>query len=68
MHAAICASGVEYRRLNLWNEERLRGASVYYGASTSEAELSSSTVALPGHGRSIANPTIWKPAFPECSP
>ena len=27
-----------------------------------------STVALPGHGRSIANPTIWKPAFPECSP
>jgi thioredoxin reductase (NADPH) len=39
MHAAICASGVEYRRLNLWNEERLRGAGVYYGAGTSEAEL-----------------------------
>jgi len=27
-----------------------------------------STMALPGHGRSIANFTIWKPAFPECSP
>ena len=27
-----------------------------------------STVALPGHGRSIENPTIWKPAFTECSP
>jgi thioredoxin reductase (NADPH) len=39
MHAAICASGVEYRRLNLWNEERLRGAGVFYGAGTSEAEL-----------------------------
>ena len=39
MHAAICASGVEYRRLNLWNEDRLRGAGVYYGAGTSEAEL-----------------------------
>jgi thioredoxin reductase (NADPH) len=39
MYAAICASGVEYRRLNLWNEDRLRGAGVYYGAGTSEAEL-----------------------------
>lgn len=39
MHSAICASGVEYRRLNLWNEDRLRGAGVYYGAGTSEAEL-----------------------------
>jgi thioredoxin reductase len=39
MHAAICATGVEYRRLNLWNEDRLRGAGVYYGAGTSEAEL-----------------------------
>jgi thioredoxin reductase (NADPH) len=39
MYAGICASGVEYRRLNLWNEERLRGAGVYYGAGTSEAEL-----------------------------
>ena len=40
MYSAICASGVEYRRLNLWrNEDRLRGAGVYYGAGTSEAEL-----------------------------
>ena len=39
MHSAICASGVEYRRLNLWNEDRFRGAGVYYGAGTSEAEL-----------------------------
>lgn len=39
MLSAICASGVEYRRLNLWNEDRFRGAGVYYGAGTSEAEL-----------------------------
>jgi thioredoxin reductase (NADPH) len=39
MYSAICASGVEYRRLNLWNEDRLRGVGVYYGAGTSEAEL-----------------------------
>jgi thioredoxin reductase (NADPH) len=39
MHSSICASGVEYRRLNLWNEERLRGAGVYYGAGASEADL-----------------------------
>jgi thioredoxin reductase (NADPH) len=39
MDAGICASSVAYRRLNLWNEERLRGAGVYYGAATSEAQL-----------------------------
>src|SRR5580700_10040013 len=31
-------------------------------------QIYDSTVALPGHGRSIANTTIWKPAFPACSP
>jgi thioredoxin reductase (NADPH) len=35
--ATICATGVEYRRLNLPNEARLLGAGVYYGAGTSEA-------------------------------
>jgi thioredoxin reductase (NADPH) len=35
--ATICATGVEYRRLNLTNEERLLGAGVYYGAGASEA-------------------------------
>jgi thioredoxin reductase (NADPH) len=37
--ASICATGVEYRRLDLPNEERLRGAGVYYGAGASEAAL-----------------------------
>lgn len=37
--AAICATGVDYRRLNLPDEDRLRGAGVYYGAGASEAAL-----------------------------
>jgi thioredoxin reductase (NADPH) len=35
----ICATGVEYRRLNLPGEEKFLGAGVYYGAGTSEASL-----------------------------
>ena len=59
MHAATCASGVEYRRLNLWNEERLRGAGVFYGAGTSEAELcSSQDVFVVGGGNSAGQAAI----------
>jgi thioredoxin reductase (NADPH) len=35
--ATICATGVQYRRLELPNEQRLLGAGVYYGAGASEA-------------------------------
>jgi thioredoxin reductase (NADPH) len=38
-HASICATGVEYRRLGLQDEERFLGAGVYYGAGASEAAL-----------------------------
>lgn len=37
--ATICATGVDYRRLELPNEDRLLGAGVYYGAGASEAEV-----------------------------
>src|ERR1700681_747914 len=37
--ASVCATGVEYRRLGLPNEERFFGAGVYYGAGGSEAML-----------------------------
>jgi thioredoxin reductase (NADPH) len=37
--ASICATGVQYRRLGLPNEERFFGAGVYYGAGASEAML-----------------------------
>ena len=36
---SICATGVEYRRLHLPNEDRFLGAGVYYGAGASEAQL-----------------------------
>src|ERR1700738_2458921 len=36
---AICATGVEYRRLGLPNEYRFLGAGVYYGAGASEASM-----------------------------
>jgi len=35
--AAICATGIEYRRLGVPNEERFAGAGIYYGAGSSEA-------------------------------
>jgi len=37
--ASVCATGVEYRRLGLPNEERFAGVGVYYGAGASEAML-----------------------------
>jgi thioredoxin reductase (NADPH) len=36
---AVCATGIEYRRLGLQNEDRLIGAGVYYGAGASEASM-----------------------------
>ncbi len=37
--ASICATGVDYRKLGLPNEDRFFGAGVYYGAGASEAML-----------------------------
>ena len=37
--ANICATGVEYRRLELANENQLLNAGVYYGAGASEASM-----------------------------
>jgi len=39
MHASILATGVEYRRLGLPNEDKFEGVGVYYGAGASEARL-----------------------------
>jgi len=54
--ASICATGIEYRRLNLENEERFQGAGVYYGAGASEASLCIGTehVFVVGGGNSAA--------------
>jgi thioredoxin reductase (NADPH) len=54
--ASICATGVEYRRLDLPNEEKFREAGVYYGAGASEASLCNPTdhVFVVGGGNSGA--------------
>ena len=37
--AAICSTGIAYRRLNLPREDEFLGAGIYYGAGSSEASL-----------------------------
>lgn len=49
----ICATGVDWRRLGLDNEDRLLNAGVYYGAGASEAPLcSGENVFIVGGGNS----------------
>ena len=57
--AAICATGVDYHRLPVPDEERLRGAGVYYGAGASEAALCvGQPVVVVGGGNSAAQATL----------
>lgn len=49
----ICATGVEYRRLDVDGEQRYVGAGVYYGAALSEAHLcTNENVVVVGGGNS----------------
>jgi thioredoxin reductase (NADPH) len=51
--SSICATGVQYRRLNLPNEQKFFGAGLYYGAGVSEASLcGNENVAVMGGGNS----------------
>ncbi len=55
----ICATGVEYRRLNLPGEEKFLGAGVYYGAGASEASLcSNEDVFVVGGGNSAGQAAL----------
>ena len=57
--AAIVATGIDYHRLNLPNEERLSGVGVYYGAGASEAALCTGHhVVIVGGGNSAAQATL----------
>jgi thioredoxin reductase (NADPH) len=58
--ASICATGIDYRRLNLPDEDRFRGAGVYYGAGASEASLcrQSDHVFVIGGGNSAAQAAV----------
>jgi thioredoxin reductase (NADPH) len=57
--ASVCATGVDYRRLGLPNEDRFFGAGVYYGAGASEAMLCSrEEVYLVGGGNSAGQAAL----------
>lgn len=57
--AAICATGIEYRRLLVENEDRFYGAGVYYGAGASEAQFcTNDRVVIVGGGNSAAQATL----------
>jgi thioredoxin reductase (NADPH) len=56
---SVCATGVEYRRLRLPNEDKLFGAGVYYGAGANEAQLcSNEEVVIVGAGNSSAQASL----------
>jgi thioredoxin reductase (NADPH) len=57
-HSVICATGVEYTRLNLMNEERLLGRGFYYGAGSSEASLCRGHVFVVGGGNSAGQAAL----------
>jgi thioredoxin reductase (NADPH) len=57
--AVICATGIEYRRLQVENEDRFLGAGVFYGAGASEAQFCvSDHVLIVGGGNSAAQATL----------
>lgn len=59
-HTTICSTGVAYRRLNLPNEDRLRGAGIYYGAGVSEASLCGNDhVYVVGGGNSAGQASMY---------
>jgi thioredoxin reductase (NADPH) len=56
---SVCATGVEYRRLELPGEDRFLGAGVYYGAGASEAQLCGNEhVVMVGAGNSSAQASL----------
>src|SRR6266850_274767 len=56
---AICATGIQYRRLGLPNEDQFLGAGVYYGAGSSEASFCGNEhVFLVGGGNSAGQAAL----------
>ena len=64
--STICATGIEYRRLDVPNEEHFRGAGLFYGAGASEAALcgSEEDVFICGGGNSAGQAALH---FARCA-
>jgi thioredoxin reductase (NADPH) len=59
-HANICATGVEYRRLNLPNEDRFINRGLFYGAGASEAPMCKGEhIFVVGGGNSAGQAVIY---------
>ena len=56
--AVICATGVEYRRLDLPNEVKFLNRGLFYGAGSSEAALCSGDVFIVGGGNSAGQAAL----------
>jgi thioredoxin reductase (NADPH) len=56
--AAICATGVEYRRLDLANENKFLNRGLFYGAGSSEAALCRGHVFVVGGGNSAGQAAL----------
>jgi thioredoxin reductase (NADPH) len=54
----ICATGVEYRRLTLPNEDRFLDRGLFYGAGSSEASLCAGDVFVIGGGNSAGQAAL----------
>ena len=64
--SAICATGVDYRRLGLFGEDRFHSAGVYYGAGASEASLCRNEyVFVVGGGNSAGQAALHFSRFAE---
>ncbi len=62
--ASICCTGVQYRHLGLPNEDRFRGAGLYYGAGASEAShCSNEEVFIVGGGNSAGQAAVYLAGF-----
>ena len=56
--ATICATGVEYSRLGLVNEEHFLGRGLFYGAGSSEASRCTGRVFIVGGGNSAGQAAL----------
>ena len=62
--AAICSTGVDYRRLDLSNEQELLGTGVYYGPGSSEGELCRDEhIFIVGGGNSAGQAALYLSRF-----
>jgi thioredoxin reductase (NADPH) len=65
-HALLVATGVEYRKLDLPDADRLAGSGIYYGGATTEAPFyRGERVAVLGGGNSAGQAAVYLARFVE---